>query len=244
MALRNQLAIFAIVSFLISGIDPSISHAQSSINEAIALQKAQANRKTIGSSKQSSTKTDEETFADQFWNYLLSNNYKHWSPPAGQHSGFFRSKSKLLNHVNRAGHSELLKIYVNRVAASNPADPPVGSVLVLENFDKGKSLKSISVMYRTQGFNPKGNDWYWVEYAPDGSVMRDTKPAFDAIDKDGSPITFTSKRVNALRPKLMGRANSCIACHRHSNSDLAFYNDATTTPKRMASIPKSGRSNK
>lgn len=173
-----------------------------------------------------------KAFANQFWYYLLSNNYKHWSPFPGKPAGFFQSTTSVLakdeSFLNNP-HTASMKVYMNRTASVNPSNPPFGSILVMENYEPDRSLKSISVMYRSQGFNPKANDWYWVNYNPDGSVTSVTNPNFAsdaAIDSDGNPATFTSNRTTASPARLMGRSSSCIACHRQSmNSNFAYLSE-------------------
>ena len=170
-----------------------------------------------------------KTFADQFWTYLLSNNYKHWSPGPGESGDYFESQN--LDHPNSpvaSPHGALLKTYMNRTAVGQTKTLPVGSVIIMENYRVDQSLESISVMYKSKGFNPEANDWYWVNYLPDGSVSKSateiTHQPF-AIDVNGVQQTFASAKPKVAK-ELMGRANSCIQCHSRSNgSDLVFFND-------------------
>ena len=106
-------------------------------------------------SAQSARSTKDASFEDQFWKYIVGNNYKNWSPGFSGSAGFYKGDNP---------HGEYLKIYVNRTAAGNVDDLALGSVVILENYRKDQSLKTISVMYRTTGFNPAANDWYWIEY--------------------------------------------------------------------------------
>ena len=66
-----------------------------------------------------------KSFETRFWQYLLSNNYKNWAPPAGQGGGFFDGS---------LAHGQLHKLYMNRTAASNPDTLPDESVIVMENY--------------------------------------------------------------------------------------------------------------
>ena len=165
-------------------------------------------------------------FAGQLWDYLLANNYKHWTAGPGKTINHFSNQDADLTSYNSNGnpHGTYLKSYMNRKAAGNPENLPVGSIVILENYRKDKSLESISVMYRSPGFNPSANDWYWVKYNADGSVA--TAPAKVAYDANGIEQTYASNIANHSGGKLMGRANSCIACHQQSGgTDLAFFND-------------------
>ena len=177
----------------------------------------------------------DKKFADQFWNYLLTNNYKHWSPSPGKPTGIYA------NQQANNPHGKYLKLYMNRKAASNPSMPPTGSVIVLENYRNDKSLESISVMYKTPGFNPDAGDWYWVNYNADGSVA--SQKAIDQsiqLDANGIQSTFTSANAtSSASKKLMGRAESCIQCHKKSSGyDLSFFNDGKNRKERVNSSPE------
>jgi len=104
---------------------------------------------TMGSfaTAQISRSNKDASFEDQFWKYLVGNNYKNWSPGFSESAGFYKGSNP---------HGAYLKMYVNRTAAGNVNDLALGSVVILENYLKDQSLKTISVMYRTTGFNPEG----------------------------------------------------------------------------------------
>lgn len=54
---------------------------------------------------------------------------------------------------------------------------PYGAILVKENYGKDKkNLLAITPMYKVKGFNPEGDDWYWVKYEPDGKIVTEGKP--------------------------------------------------------------------
>jgi len=84
--------------------------------------------------------TAEKPFEDRFWKYLIGNNYKNWSPGPNQTGDFYTGQNP---------HGALLKMYLNRTAAGRNKNFPMGSVIILENYRADKSLKTISVMYRT-----------------------------------------------------------------------------------------------
>jgi len=108
------------------------------------------------------------------------------------------------SYPGQAPHGAFLKMYINRKAASNPANPPEQSIIVKENYDKTKEkLMAVTVMYRAQkDFDPENKDWYWVKYNADGSVA----------EKDGMPLA--------------GKVQGCINCHGGAKGgDLIFAND-------------------
>ena len=81
---------------------------------------------------------------------------------------------------------------------------PVGSIIVKENYAADRSLKAITVMYKSKGFNPAAGDWFWAKYNPDGTVAMS---AADAMT-------------------LSGRVKACIDCHHSADGDdFAFFND-------------------
>lgn len=162
----------------------------------------------------------DKQFAKKFWDYLLSNNYKHWSPAAGKSTDHFSIPGSA--EGAQGPHGAMVKSYVNRTAASKPGSLPVGSVLILENYRTDKSLESISVMYRTPGFNPSGNDWYWVNYNADGSITSEETGNLATIGPKGI------RQASAAAPlpkKLVGRSLACIECHKSGGNDLAFFNN-------------------
>ncbi len=180
----------------------------------------QPNPKTLIPSKQ--------PFADQFWTYLLANNYKHWSPIPGKSAGLIQRFAK----SDASPHSQLVKYYLNRTALSDLDQPAVGSIIVMENYRPDRSLETISVMYRSPGFDPQANDWYWIQYRPDGSVVT-TSPTKTSRDKNGNPITYAAANKQV---SLVGRVDQCIRCHQSAaNQDLAFFNDqAKPTSDRLS----------
>jgi len=179
-----------------------------------------------------STVHAEDGFENSFWDYLIGNNYKQWAPVPGK---------KADKYTGQVPHGTLLKIYVNRIAAGDISGLDQGSIIVLENYLADHSLKSISVMYRTKGFNPDAHDWYWVEYKPDGTVVEklEKQPELQVVSAtEGVP----GKLASSAKVRLAGKASSCIACHRKaSGDDFFFSNDevGTNTAKHLEqSAPK------
>ncbi len=161
----------------------------------------------ILNSQSATADSESKPFEDKLWSYLIGNNYKNWAPAPGQDGDFYTGQSP---------HGALLKTYMNRTAIGDSSRLRPGSVVILEDYRADKSLKSISVMYRSEGFNPNGNDWYWVAYHPDGSVVKERQQSVAGADEVAV----------AGHAKIMGKANSCIACHENATgSDFAFFND-------------------
>lgn len=145
---------------------------------------------------QAAAQQNGRTFEARFWDWLHPQ-YKNWAPWPGQDEDFYEGQ---------APHGALLKMYVNRKAAANPGGLPHGSVIVKENYSPDENLKSVTVMYRSENYDPDHYDWYWVKYNPDGTVAK-TPP-----DKGSKPIA--------------GKFQSCIQCHSGAGgNDFAFAND-------------------
>lgn len=147
-------------------------------------------------SRQSGTNTQSETqsFEVRFWNWLQAAQYRNWSPLPGQTAGTYPGESP---------HGAHVKMYVNRTAITNPEQMPSGSAVVKENYgEDGETLMAITVMYRSEGYDPEHGDWYWVKYEPDGRVSR----------MDGMAVA--------------GRVQMCIDCHSGAEGgDYLFAND-------------------
>lgn len=165
---------------------------------------------------------EEKPFEDQFWKYLIGNNYKNWAPGPGQSGDFYTGQNP---------HGALLKMYLNRTAVGRTEDFPLGSVIILENYRADKSLRSISVMYRTEGFNPEGNDWYWVDYNPDGTVVEAPVARRSGV----SPVSYNEGHVQ----KTMGRATNCMSCHQGGEGlDFVFFNDKMSVGESLGSLER------
>lgn len=136
----------------------------------------------------------DQPFEIRFWNWMAQAQYRNWASLPGAPSNAFAGSEP---------HGAMVKLFVNRLAASNPQQFPNGSVLIKENYaPDGEALKAITVMYRTQGFNPQAGDWYWIKYEPDGQVSR----------MNGMPIS--------------GKVGMCIDCHTDAGgNDFSFLND-------------------
>ena len=75
--------------------------------------------------------------------------------------------------------------------------------------DPDKWLKAVTVMYRREaGYDPEDNNWFWVKFAPDGSILTNPKGA------------QLAGRV------AKGMDKGCIACHKTApGEDMVFKND-------------------
>ena len=97
-------------------------------------------------------------------------------------------------------HGAMLKVYVNDLAlqALREGKPlPYGSIVLKENYGKdGKSLMAVTPMYRVEGFNPEGDDWFWAKYKASGEV-----------DKSG-------------------KVEGCIKCHAEKKGSSWIFNEA------------------
>lgn len=133
------------------------------------------------------------SFESRLWAWLKSSNYEQWAPAPGQTTGFYEGQGP---------HGAQLKMYLNRTALSEPKNPPHGSIIIKENFNPQQELVAVTVMYRSKGFDPQNNDWYWVKYNPSGTVA-------------------TKGDV-----RLAGKVNDCTQCHQGAaGNDYLFFND-------------------
>jgi hypothetical protein len=146
-----------------------------------------------------------EEFHVGFWKYLnrTESPYKKWAGLPGK-SGMQKGEDP---------HGEFTKTYLNKVVADDFDRLPLGAIVVTENYEKDKkTLKDITVMYRSKGADPKHNDWYWLKYLPNGSIARTS-------EKEG-------------KKPIAGKVASCIDCHtKAGGSDFLFSNDAEPEPK-------------
>ena len=80
----------------------------------------------------------------------------------------------------KSPHGAYVKVYANGIAlkAAREGKPlPNGSILVKENYGKDeKTLMAVTPMYKINGYNPEGGDWFWGKYGPDGTVQAAGKP--------------------------------------------------------------------
>jgi len=113
--------------------------------------------------------------------------YQQWS--------LFPGKGKF--YTGKHPHGALLTTYVNDIALTGIKNKvgtlPVGSMIVKENYMPNKMLGAVTVMYRVDGYDPNGGDWFWAKYKADGSIAKE------------------------------GKVNGCINCHAAViNNDWVF----------------------
>ena len=173
---------------------------------AIAQSGTRGGTRQQASTGQRAMTADE--FQKKFWNYLTASKSAYRLLAVGDSlPKWKRFPDSEKSTAGQFPHGSYVKIYANRRTIRNPLTPPNGAIIVQENYaaDK-KTLRSISVMYRTAGYSPKHGDWYWTQYLPDGTLAR-TSP------RDGNlPVA--------------GRTASCIKCHSTAQGgDLLFAND-------------------
>ena len=146
------------------------------------------------------TRMTSEQFQSAFWNYLTKSKsrYRKWKAFPGSTTEMYEGASP---------HGAYLRLFANSKARKNPQELPHGSIIVKENYGADqKTLMAVTVMYRSPGYDPAHNDWYWVKYLPNGKVAK-TPP-----DKGSRPI--------------VGRFQSCIDCHDGADgNDYTFAND-------------------
>ncbi|MBC6497823.1 MAG: cytochrome P460 family protein [Alphaproteobacteria bacterium GM7ARS4] len=74
--------------------------------------------------------------------------------------------------------------------------------------DPATYLKAVTVMFQRPGYDKDNDDWFWVKYAPDGTVL--TNPKGEKL----------AGRV------AKGRDQGCIACHVNApGGDYVFNNN-------------------
>jgi hypothetical protein len=71
-----------------------------------------------------------------------------------------------------------------------------------------KYLKAVTVMFKRAGYDADNKDWFWVKYAPDGSVMKNPK------------------KMSLAGRVAKGMPKGCIACHKAApGGDMVFNHD-------------------
>lgn len=101
--------------------------------------------------------------------YLNQSNYQSWQ--------LWPGKTKL--YEGKHPHGAFLTTYVSKGAYTaiegKTGEIPNGDFIVKENYTPEKKLAAVTVMYKQAGYNPEGGDWFWLKYAPDGTVQKEGK---------------------------------------------------------------------
>lgn len=87
-------------------------------------------------------------------------------------------------------HGSTVRIYVNDIGVTAVPDfdgeLPPGTIVVKENYkgppDNRGELLDLTVMYKVTGFNPPGNDWFWLKATGDGSEINAAGALAGCID--------------------------------------------------------------
>ena len=97
---------------------------------------------------------------DAFWSYITETSpYTQWA--------FFEDHQDM--QPGRAPHGPFHKIFVNDITQNAEGAPlPAGAMVVKESYDEQKKMTAITVMYKIDGYNPDGGDWWWARYSTDG----------------------------------------------------------------------------
>jgi hypothetical protein len=104
--------------------------------------------------------------AAEFWTLITKTSpYKNWKTWPG-YPDMYPGKSP---------HGAFLMLYANDIAIdavkAGKVTMPNGAILVKENYGKDKkTLMSLTPMYKIDGYNPEGGNWYWAKYGPKGKV--------------------------------------------------------------------------
>ena len=128
--------------------------------------------------------------AAALWEYVTkTNQYSGWSYWPGR-EGLYKGTQP---------HGANLKVYVNGPAleAARSGKPmPSGAIILKENYGKdAKSLMAVTPMYKVEGYNPEGGDWFWAKYRADGEVEK------------------------------AGKVEGCINCHRARKDQNWIFNE-------------------
>jgi uncharacterized protein YxeA len=97
---------------------------------------------------------------DEFWTYITETSpYTQWA--------FFEDHKDM--QPGKAPHGPFHKVYVNDILINAEGAPvPNGSIVVKESYNEQKQKTAVTVMYKIEGYNTDGGDWWWARYSTDG----------------------------------------------------------------------------
>ncbi|MEJ2721837.1 MAG: cytochrome P460 family protein [bacterium] len=141
-------------------------------------------------------------FAKDVWKAM--NGYMNWRmssdvyPGQSPHGKFLRMYCNIIN-VNGKPYHAIIK--------DNYGGEGAGIDAVTK--DPAKYLMAVTVMVqREPGYDDEDNNWFWVKYAPDGS-----------IDKNPKGVAMAGRVAKGMK-------TGCIACHANAKQgDFIFSND-------------------
>ncbi len=116
------------------------------------------------------------------------------------------------NQTSAAPHGATVSTWINEIAydaiQSRAGRMPDGAMIVKENFTPDRSLAALTVMYKSRGFDPANNDWYWLQQSAAGTAMAE------------------------------GRVQGCITCHNTvASNDLLYTGSIAPLPEpRSAAV--------
>ena len=137
-----------------------------------------------------------EINGETLWRHIMEDSdytqYREWS----EHSGIQPGQSP---------HGVWHRVFGNRtlfdVLPISNSVAPDGTIIVKENFDSNKELRSITVMAKVRDWDSANGDWFWAMYAPDGTVNAE------------------------------GSLNGCISCHEGMiDNDYVIINPLSEKP--------------
>jgi len=134
---------------------------------------------------------------DLLWSWLKRHNYTQWTMPPSYGDDFQPGQSP---------HGALVKTYLNSKAAQSSGQMAYGSVVVKENYSPDKKLMAVTIMQRSEGYDPEHGDWYYAKYMPNGQIAK-------------APPEMK-------RMPIAGKVQMCIQCHSGADGDdFVFFND-------------------
>ena len=126
---------------------------------------------------------EDQSSASSLWDEIAD--HRDW--------GFFAEHVGI--QPGESPHGDFIATYINSIASSNQEAPPLGSILVKENYsdDDISTLDSYTVMKRIDGYDPDNGDWFWARYNSEGTLTHSGKVAMCSdchFDADGDDFVF------------------------------------------------------
>ncbi len=206
MKLNNLLIIALVISFLFVGCERVKKLVAKKEIPEITLQE----------------ELNPEKMARELWKKIQEEKYRvNWKMWPGKEAFYIGGSEP---------HGALLTTYVNESALKTVIDKreqmPSGAIIIKENYMPDKTLDSITMMHKIEGFNSMVNDWFWAKFQPDGKIA--------TAEKDGQTLI------------LAGKVSTCIECHgRQSANDYIFtsplkkeVSEAVKVEKEISDVEK------